>query len=71
LASSGEKNAALRGAGVGVPVDAVLIEDPRLEEGLDQCQDPLVRDPFPQPLHQGGVVDLVETCGDVGLEDHS
>jgi hypothetical protein len=59
---------ALRGAGPGVLVQAVLGEDACFEERLDQAQDFLVRDPPPQPVQQGLMVDLVEACGDVGLE---
>jgi len=59
---------ALRGAGPGVPVQAVLGEDACFQERLDQAQDFLVRDPPPHPVQQGLMVDLVEACGDVGLE---
>src|SRR6266511_4235689 len=63
------QNATLRGSGVGAPVDAVLAEDPGAQERLDQLQNPLVLDPFPHQTQQGGVVDLVETGGDVAFED--
>ncbi len=58
----------MRGAGDRVPVDAILGEDARLQERLDQPQDAFVPDAFPHPRHEGGMRDLVEACGDVGLE---
>ena len=58
----------LRGAGAGVPVQAVLGEDTSLEERPDQPQNTLVGDPATDSLHQGGVVDLVEARLDVTLE---
>ncbi|MFL6044832.1 MAG: hypothetical protein ACJ72M_06910 [Propionibacteriaceae bacterium] len=50
---------------------AVLGEDACFEERLDQAQDFLVRDSPPHPVQQGLMVDLVEACGDVGLEHPS
>ena len=43
----------LRGAGVGVPQDAVLTEDPGLQERLHQGQDAFVPDAMTHPVHQG------------------
>ena len=68
LASSGE-----RMPPCGVPVlvslvDAVLGEDPGLEERLHQCQDAFVSDPSSDPAHQGGVVDGVEARLDVRVQ---
>ena len=58
---------------MGVPVivsrsAAVLGEDTGLQERLHQTQDTFVPDPTSHPVHQGGVVDLVEARLDVGLE---
>ena len=55
------QDAALRRAGVGVPVLAELGEHPGLEERLDQREHPLVLDPLPHPVHQGRVVDRCRT----------
>ncbi len=62
------QDAALGGAGVGVPVDAVLGEDASFEERLHQTQDTFVSDPMSHPVHEGRVVDLVEARPDVTLE---
>jgi site-specific DNA recombinase len=50
----------LRGTGVVLPQNAVLTEDPGLEERLHQIQDALIGDPCPHPVHQGRMRDLVE-----------
>jgi len=57
----------LRGAGDRVLHGAILGEDARLEERLDQRQDPLVPDPSSQPTQQAGMRDLVEARRDVSL----
>ena len=51
----GRDRRALRGAGDGVFDRAVLGEDARGQERLDQRQDPPVGDPLPHPLKKGGV----------------
>jgi DNA invertase Pin-like site-specific DNA recombinase len=51
----GRVDAALRRAGPGVLLVAGFGEDPGLEERLNQCQDALVFDPGPHPVHEGGV----------------
>src|SRR5215213_10669412 len=63
------KDPTLRGASVVLPGGLVLAEDPRLEERLDQRQDSFVSDPSTDSAHQDRVVDLVETCLDVPLEN--
>jgi len=67
LASSGE-DAALRRAGLGVPGDPVLGQDPRLQERLDQRHDASVPDTIAHPSQQAGMRDLVEACLDVTFE---
>ncbi len=56
----------------GVPVlvfrDAVLTEDPGLQERLHQRQDAFVPDPSTHPVHQGRVVDVVEARLDVAFQ---
>jgi hypothetical protein len=47
---------------------AVFGEDPGFEERLDQCQHALVLDPCPGPVHQRGMIDLVEARGDAGVQ---
>ena len=59
---------ALRGAGVRLFLLAVGRHDPGLEERLDQRAHPLVRDPRPEPVHDGDMPDFVEACPDVGLQ---
>ena len=59
----------LRGSGGVLPQDAVLTEDPRLQERLHQVQDALVGDACPHPVHEGRVRDLVEAGLDVALHD--
>ena len=58
----------MRGAGDRVPLDAILGEDAGFEERLHQVQDPFVSDPMSHPVHQAGVVDLVEARRDVALQ---
>jgi hypothetical protein len=41
VAQQGRQDPTLRGAAAGVPFDAILAEDARLQECLDQCQDGL------------------------------
>ena len=55
----------MRGAGDRVPVDAILREDARLQERLDQPHDASVSDASTHTLQQGGVVDVVEARFDV------
>ena len=62
------QNPALRGAGEGVPVHAVLTEDTRFQKTADQTQHALVGDATADTLHERVVVDLVETRGDVRFE---
>ena len=64
----GRSDAALGGAGVGVPDLAALSHDARLQEGLDQGQDPLVRDAPAHPIQDREVCQLVEARRDVGFE---
>ena len=57
----------------GVPVCVasrvpVVGHHPGLEERLDQPQHALVLDPYPDPVHQRDVIDVVETRLDVGLQ---
>jgi site-specific DNA recombinase len=56
----GRGDPALRGAGVTLFQVAVGRHDPGLEERLDQRADPLVRDPGPEPVHEGDMPDFVE-----------
>jgi hypothetical protein len=44
------KNPTLRGAGDRVPDRAILAEDARFQERLDQRQDPPISDPSPHSL---------------------
>ena len=44
------------------------VEDPGLEERLDQRHDAPVRDPLAHPIQQRAVGDLVEACRDVALQ---
>jgi len=60
--------AALGCAGGGVPHDAVLTEDARMQERLDHRQDAFVPDSSAHPVHQGRVVDVVEARLDVTFE---
>jgi site-specific DNA recombinase len=48
-------DAALGGAGNGIPDLACLGHDARLQEGFDQGQDPFVPDPLPYLLYDGAV----------------
>jgi site-specific DNA recombinase len=64
----GREDPALRGAGESLFPAAGGRHDPGFEERPDQRAHPLVRDPFPETAHQRGVVDLVETRPDVGLQ---
>jgi hypothetical protein len=59
----------LRGAGVGVFPLAGLGHETGFEEGLHQRQHALVLDPSAHPVHQGRVIDRVETRLDVSVED--
>ena len=59
---------ALGCAGARVPLDAILGEDAGLEERLHQPQDALVPDSSSHPVHESGVVDLVEARRDVTLQ---
>ena len=59
---------ALRGAGVTVPLRAVLGQDARFEERLHQGDDTLVSDPNSHPGQQRRVVDPVEARLDVALD---
>ena len=65
----GRENAALRHSGIAVAQRPVLAEDASLQERLDQGQDARVGDSPAQPVHQGRMGDLVETCRDVALDD--
>jgi hypothetical protein len=68
LASSGDR---MPPCGVPVTVSefgAVDGEDPRLQERLHQGENALVADPAAHPVHQGRVVDRVETRFDVRLQ---
>ena len=69
LASNGDRIATLRHPGVVVAQRPVLAEDASLQERLDQGQDAFVADSLAQPVHQGRMRDLVETCRDVALDD--
>jgi hypothetical protein len=71
LASSGERIPPCGGAGAGVPLDAVLAEEASFQERLHQGQHALVCDPAAHPVHQGRVVDGVETRLDVASSTHS
>jgi len=64
----GREDATLRRAGERAEFGAVDGEDPRLQERLRQAQDALVADPAAHPVHQGRVVDRVETRFDVRLQ---
>jgi hypothetical protein len=59
---------ALRGAGVGVFVLAVLGEDARLQECLHQRQHALVLHFGPHRVHNGAVRDVVEGRLDIGVQ---
>jgi hypothetical protein len=60
VAEQGREDRPLRRAGVVVPQSAILTEDARLEERLDQRQNAFVPDPSAHAVQQGRVVDLVE-----------
>ncbi len=62
------QDATLRRAGERAEFGAVDGEDPRLQERLRQGEDALVADPAAHPVHQGRVVDRVETRFDVRLQ---
>ena len=64
----GREDPALPGAGVALFQIAVGRHDPGFEERLDQRAHPLVRDPCPEPVHEGDMPDFVEACPDVGLQ---
>ena len=64
----GREDPALRGAGVALFQVAVGRHDPGFEERPDQRAHPLVRDPCPEPVHEGDMPDFVEACPDVGLQ---
>ncbi len=63
------ENPALRGAGHRPVEVAVRLEDPGLQERLDELQHALVLDPPAHPAHQGRVIDAVEARLDVALHD--
>ncbi len=56
----GREDPALRSAGDAAFPGAGGCEDPGLQEGFHQRQNALVGDPCPEPVHQGGVIDVVE-----------
>lgn len=62
------QDAALWGAGVGIPIETVLGHHARLQERLDQGQDPTIGDAATDPIEQGRVVDPVEARLDVTFE---
>jgi hypothetical protein len=62
------KDATLRRAGRGVPLFAELGQQPGFAERLDQREHPLVLDPSADPVHQGRVVDRVETRLDIRVQ---
>src|SRR5215203_4315123 len=62
------QNPPLRGPGRGVPFLTEFGKNASLEERLDQGQHALVGHPRPDPPHQGGVVDGVETRFDVSVQ---
>ncbi len=62
------EDAPLRRAGHGVPKLTELVQQPGLQERLDQRQHPLVLDPPSDPFHQRCVVDLVEARRDVRVQ---
>jgi site-specific DNA recombinase len=64
----GREDAALRRAGQGVLPVAELGEHPGFEERLNQRQNALVLDPSAHPVHQGRVVDRVETRFDIRVQ---
>jgi site-specific DNA recombinase len=64
----GRGDAALRGARCCSPDLSCPGHDARLEEGLDQGQDPLVGDPRPHAIEDRVMGQLVEARRDVGLE---
>ena len=64
----GRKDAALRGARLGVPDDPVLGQNPRLQERLDQRHDTLVGDASTHPVQQHRVRDLVKAGRDVTVQ---
>jgi site-specific DNA recombinase len=64
----GRGDPALRGAGRGVPLAAVLAENAGLQERLDQHEDALVGDPSTHPAHERGVADGVKARLDVVLQ---
>jgi hypothetical protein len=63
------QDAALRRAGVGVPVLAEFGQNPGLEERLDQPEHPLVLDPAAHPVHQGRVADGVKARLDIRFQN--
>jgi site-specific DNA recombinase len=64
----GREDAALRGAGPGIPDFAELGEDPGLEERLDQRQHALVLDPDPHPVHDRAVCQVVKGRLDIRVQ---
>jgi hypothetical protein len=54
-----------RGAGRGVPLDAILTENASSQERRHQPQDAPVSDPSAHPAHKSPVVDLIEAGADV------
>src|SRR6266498_3512964 len=59
----------LRGASDRVPLHAILTKDAGFEKRLHQSQNALVSNSFSHPIHQGRVVDFVEACLDVSLNN--
>src|SRR5690349_4054532 len=59
----------LRGSGAGFPQQVILIEDPGLEERLDQGQYAFVPDSCSHSIQQSGMRDFVEAALDVALHD--
>lgn len=57
------------GTGVVLPQHALLSEDARLEDRLDQGKDAFIFDPKAHPVQQSGVRDLIETGFGIALHD--
>lgn len=54
----------MRGAGDGLPAEALFAEDARSQENTDQAEDALVLDAPAQPRKQCGMLDLVKAGRD-------
>ena len=63
------QKAALRSTGDGLPAHPFLGQNACPQESPHESEDPFVFDPTPHSVHEGGVLDFLKACRDIGLEN--